>query len=120
MNAARGLAAVAAVWVTAGAPHQGVAPTPAERAAFRRSLVAVTDAGPLRWHPLRGATGYEILTSRDGRRYRLEDLVTGHTYRPKRTPREGSIWYRVVAMRATKTLADTTDPIRLDPHRRGG
>ncbi len=121
MNAAYRLAAVAALWVTAaGAPGQGpAAPTTAERAAFRRSLTVVGTSSVLHWHRLRGATGYEILTSRDGRRYRLEDLVTGDSYRPKPTS-AGRIWFRVVALRSTKALADTTLPVRLDPHARGG
>ena len=121
MNGVYRLAAVAALWGTAaGAPRQGpMAPTTAERAAFRRSLVVGGTPGVLHWHRLRGATGYEILISRDGRRYQLEDLVTGDSYRPRPTP-AGRVWLRVVALRSTKALADTTLPVRLDPHARGG
>jgi len=121
VNVVYRLAAVAGLWVTAaGAPRQGTAaPTSAERAVFRHSLVVVGKSGALHWHRLRGATGYEILSSRDGRRYRLEDLVTGDSYRPE-SASAGPIWFRVVALRSTKALADTTLPVRLDPHARGG
>lgn len=102
-------ALVAAILGVGSWPDQHPAsPTAAERVTFRASLVVVRDSSVLRWRPLRGATGYEVLSSSDGRRYGLEDLVTSNVYHLKPRSRTGRIWFRVVAVRSAKVLLDTT------------